>query len=277
MAKNKNKPKNISQLNNAVSLSNAQSSDIVNTNQQSEQSVSQSAQITVQFTHPILVPADQWNALNLENIELKAKLSQMSADKTQLLNIISQNGATIEELKKENEKLKQMYYEILKQNKLLTEEKDLLITKNNNLEEKLDELIQKEKLVEALSKIHDCDAMSNKAFKYEYKSYFKLKKYDNNVPNIGDFVLNPPDKNTDSEYYDFWFKFCKKYPNSDNINFRTIYDRINKDRVTNGAHSNIYKLPKLEFDKYLKIAVPDIHNSNKQLCIEYRNWLYLFE
>lgn len=275
MVKNKKKPKNISQLNNSISLSNAQSSDIVNINQHSEQSISQSAQITVQFTPPILVPVDQWNALNLENIELKAKLSQMSADKTQLLNIISQNGATIEELKKENEKLKQMYDELLKQNKLLTEEKDLLITKNNNLEEKLDELIQKEKLVEALSKIHDCDAMSNKAFKNEYKSYFNLDKYDKNVPNIGDFVLDPPNKNT--KYYNFWLKFCKKYPNSDNIDFRTIYERINQDRVNNGAHSNIYKLPKLEFDKYLKIAVPDIHNSNKQLCIEYRNWLYLFE
>lgn len=266
MGKNK-KHKTIQQIN------NNQNSEVVSSQQyqQPEQTIIQ--QMTMRVTPMVQVPYDQYNGILKENIELHAKISQLTLNKTELLNIISQNGSTIEELKKENEKLKQMYDELVKQNKILTEEKELLIEKNEKLEENLNKLLEKDKLVEALSKIHDCDALSNKAFKNEYRSFFNLKKYDTNVPNISDFVLNPPDKNTDQEDYDFWFKFCKKHPGSDNVEFNKIYKQINKDRVDYGAHSNIYDMSKPEFDKYLKIAMPTLDVNIRN---QYRDWLYTF-
>jgi regulator of replication initiation timing len=265
----KKQNKNISHMNNIVTQTNP---SIINSQQiQSNPNI---MQMSMQIIPTVSIPLDQYNALQVENIELKAKISQLNDSETKLFNIISQNNATIEELKKENEKLKQLYEELLKQN-------EILINKNNNLEEKLNKIIQTENVRDALSKLHDCDALSNKAFKREYKKYFNLKKYDKNVPNIGDFISDPPDDYNDQDNYKFWKEFCKEfcknYPNSDNKNFRTIYEKINSDRVTYGAHSNIYQLPQNEFDKYLQLVIPDVYNSNKILCTEYRDWLYLFE
>jgi len=144
--------------------------------------------------------------------------------------------------------------------------------KNEKLEENLNKLLDKDKCVELLSIIHECDALSNKTFKNEYRLYFKRGKYDTYVPNISDFVLNPPDKNADYDEYDFWFKFCKKYPGSDNIEFNKIYKQINKDRVNYGAHSDIYDMPKHEFDKYLKIAIPTL---DVRIGNQYREWLFI--
>lgn len=144
------------------------------------------------------------------------------------------------------------------------------------MSKKIDYLMNKNDFFEALSKLNDCDKLANDAFKNEYQKYFKLKKYDNNVPNLGQFIDNPPDSTTDKDDYDFWIFFCKKYPNSDNKDFRVIYKKISSERVQQGAHYNIHDIEPNDFDNLMKIALPDIYSNNKKLCDDYKKWLYLF-
>lgn len=81
----------------------------------------------------------------------------------------------------------------------------------NNLQNEHNELKNKFSCFEAISKLHDCDALANNTFKKEYRKWYKLKKHDY-VPNLGEFVDNHPDKDDDD--FDFWKEFCNKYPNS---------------------------------------------------------------
>lgn len=55
----------------------------------------------------ILVNIHEYDSLQRENLELKAKISEYDKHKLDLLNIINQREKTIDELKKENEMLKQ--------------------------------------------------------------------------------------------------------------------------------------------------------------------------
>ena len=48
------------------------------------------------------------------------------------------------------------------------------------------------------------------------------------------------------------------------------------DRNFNGAHVNVRKLDKTEFDRLIEIAYPEEYNMNKELYNEYRNWLFMF-
>ncbi len=98
-----------------------------------------------------------------------------------------------------------MLEELQNQNKLLKE-------KNEEISKKIDYLMNKNEFFEALSKLNDCNKSANDAFKNEYRKYFKLKKYDNNIPNLRDFIDNPPDSINDKDEYAFWAMFCKKYP-----------------------------------------------------------------
>lgn len=206
-------------------------------------------------SNAILVNSLEYESLQRENLELKTKIFECDKHKLDLINIITQKDKTIEELKKENEILKKMLEEMSK---------------------KLDYLINKNKIFEALSKLNDCDKLANDSFKREYKKYFNLKKYDNNVPNLGQFIDNPPDSASDKDDYDFWVFFCKKYPNSDNKEFRLIYKKLSSERIQQGAHYDIHNIDENEFDELLKIALPDIYNNNKKLCEDYKKWIYLF-
>ena len=49
---------------------------------------------------------------------------------------------------------------------------------------------------------------TNEHFKNEYRKYFNLKKYAC-APNLYEFIISPPDKNVDKEYYDFWTYYFK--------------------------------------------------------------------
>ena len=128
---------------------------------------------------------------------------------------------------------------------------------------------------DALVKLNECNALVNKEFKRLYRLKFSKSKYDNNVPNIGDFIRDPPTEN-DGGDYEFWKEFNLKYPQSDDPNFRSIYQQIAIDRVHSGAHVNVRKLDKTEFDRLIEIAYPEEYNANKELYEEYRNWLFMF-
>ena len=130
-------------------------------------------------------------------------------------------------------------------------------------------------IFDALVKLHECNALVNKEFKRLYKKKFNLSKYDNNVPNIGDFIENPPIKE-DGDDYDFWIEFNELYPGSNNENFRKIYKQIANNRADAGAHISVNKLNETEFDKLIEIVFPMEYNENKKIYNEYRDWLFMF-
>lgn len=198
------------------------------------------------------VPEHEYQKILKENIDLRATILQLSKSEETLKEVIKTRDLTIDELKKENNELKE---------RIAT------------MENKLNFLIKEKEIFEALSKLNDCDKLANDNFKKEYRKYFNLKKYDNNIPNLGQFVLSPPDENDDIDEFKFWKYFCNKYPNSDNIEFQKIYKKISNDRIQHGAHYNINKN---DFDKLLQLVMPDIYNNNKKLCDEYKEWIYLF-
>jgi len=115
----------------------------------------------------------------------------------------------------------------------------------------------------------------NKEFKRLYRIKFNRTKYDNNIPNIGDFINDPPTED-DEDNYKFWNEFNQKYPQSDNANFRLIYQKIVNDRADSGAHVNVRKLNKTDFDKLIELVYPEEYNTNRELYNEYRDWLFMF-
>lgn len=165
-----------------------------------------------------------------------------------------------------------------KDNKILKEDNEKKDIKINKLEKEIKVLIDDKQQFDALVKLHECNALVNKEFKRLYRIKFNKKRYDNNVPNIGDFIMNPPDPNEPLEVddYNFWIEFNSKYPNSDNINFRTIYQKIANDRSDYGAHVNVNKLSKKEFDNLIETVYPIEYNLNKKIYEEYRDWLFMF-
>ena len=165
-----------------------------------------------------------------------------------------------------------------KDNKILKEDNAKKDIKINKLEKEIKVLTDDKQQFDALVKLHECNALVNKEFKRLYRIKFNKKRYDNNVPNIGDFIMNPPDPNEPLEVddYNFWIEFNSKYPNSDNINFRTIYQKIANDRSDYGAHINVNKLSKKEFDNLIETVYPIEYNLNKKTYEEYRDWLFMF-
>ena len=140
-----------------------------------------------------------------KTISISKTVSISLTNNEQILhNVIMNKDKTIDELKRENDTLK-----------------------NNELTQKIDYLANKDKLIEALSKLNDCDKLSNDVFKSEYRKYFNLDDYDNNVPNLGQFVNKPPLETTNKQKYDFWKTFCAQYPNSDN----SVYNKLNSSLI----------------------------------------------
>lgn len=261
--KNKNTNQNVSAND---TIQNLNDNDNKNTNNpQQNKFVHMDVQM---LPNTVLVDVNEYGSLQKENIELKTKIFELFNHKMDLLNIIMQRDKTIDELKLENETLKKILDELREQNKNFKEE-------IKDLKKEIKDLVDKNEKFEALSKLIDCDRLANNAFKSEYRKYFGLNKYCK-VPNLGQFVLDPPEKSIDKDNYDFWTFFCQKYPNSDNKEFQLIYKQVNEDRVKNGAHYDVHIIDKIEFDNLMMKALPDIYNNNRKLCDDYKNWLYLF-
>jgi hypothetical protein len=94
------------------------------------------------------------------------------------------------------------------------------------------------------------------------------------VPNISDILNEPLDETVDKEYYDFWKSFKRKYPGTNNVQFKNLHIKISNDIADNGAHMEINYMTKNEFDKLISIGLQEEYNNDMQLCIDYRDWLF---
>ena len=203
------------------------------------------------------------NNMNEYHILIEATHSLIDSDYKDKLIIslqkkIKEQEIRILKLEKDNEILK-------KDNKSLNNKIEIL--------EKDNEILKKDKhRFDALVKLHDCNQLVNVAFKKEYRRGFNKGKFDY-VPNIGDFINDPPEKEDDT--YDFWIEFINKYPDSDNLEFRNIYKVINEERTMCGAHYDISNMEINEFDSLMRIVFAD-YDTNKQLYENYRNWSFMF-
>jgi hypothetical protein len=210
------------------------------------------------------------NNMNEYHILIEATHSLIDCDYKDKLIIslqkkIKEQEIRILKLEKNNEiKDKQI---INLNNKIEILEKD-----NKSLNTEISILKKDKETFDALVKLHECNAIVNKVFKNEYKKYFN-KKRGEYIPNIGDFINDPPTDN-DPDYV-FWKIFLTMYPNSDDLQFRNIYYKINNERSLNGAHVDVSMLTENEFDNLMKIIFND-YETNKQLYENYRNWLYKF-
>ncbi len=207
----------------------------------------------------IQVSKKEYELLITENKQLRDTLLILESNNNLLKEELKTRELTIEELKKENE--------------LLNKEIKRLNEELNKMKNEMSEMKNKMIYNEALFKLHDCDAMANNAFKKEYKKYYKLKSH-SYIPNIGDFVRNPPDEEDDD--YEFWIFFCKKYKNSDKKEFQDIYKIINNNRMSSGAHYDVSNIKEDEYMNLLKLVMPEYYNTHKDICEEYKKWLYLF-
>jgi len=142
------------------------------------------------------------------------KQSQINALKKDVKTLQEENKV----LKEENKTLKERVIKLEIDNKELKEE-------NKILKKEIKELKDDKQKFDALVKLHECNALVNKEFKKLYRIKFNKNKYDNNIPNIGDFINDPPTED-DEDNYKFWNEFNKKYPQSDNANFRLIYSIV---------------------------------------------------
>lgn len=135
-------------------------------------------------------------------------------------------------------------------------------------------LMKKEKF-DALVKLHECNSLVNKTFKFEYKKRFKPKRNEY-IPNIGEIINDSPNKDDDENYFNFWENFKSKYPGSDDARFRKIYFDINNDRANNGAHIDISHMKPNEFDNLIVLVYPEKYKNDPNLYKEYREWLFKF-
>jgi hypothetical protein len=220
-------------------------------------------------------------ALKKENTDLSLIVTSHLDNERLLQETIKTNILTIEELKRENAMLKSELAELrehIKKQDEHIERQDIAIEelkkKNIKLKHKVKKLVTQNDVREALSKLNDCDKLANDTFKREYRKYFKLGKY-TTVPNLGDFVCDPPESDNIDDF-EFWTQFCKKYPGSNNMEFRYIYKQINHDRVSYGAHFTVSNIDKTTFDSLMQTAFPDKYENDKKTCDAYRDWLYLF-
>jgi len=224
------------------------------------------------------------NNMNEYHILIEATHSLIDSDYKDKLIIslqkkIKEQEIRILKLEKDNEILKKDNEILKKDNKSLNNKIEILekdneiLKKDNEILKKDNEILKKDKhRFDAFVKLHDCNQLVNVAFKKEYKRYFNKGKFDY-VPNIGDFINDPPEKEDDT--YDFWVKFINKYPNSDNLEFRNIYKVINEERTMCGAHYDISNMEINEFDSLMRIVFAD-YDTNKQLYENYRNWSFMF-
>ena len=179
----------------------------------------------------------------------------------------------IKNIKKDSDELKQRVTRLETDNEKLIQDN---INKENTIAQLKNEITilkdDKNKF-NALVKLHECNALVNKEFRKKYMEYFKKGRGDY-VPNIGDYIGEPPTEN-DSDY-DFWNSFISRYPQSNDPNFRNIYQQISRDRADNGAHVSVRNLTKSEYDELIQFVYPNEYKTNKQLYDDYRDWLFTF-
>jgi chromosome segregation ATPase len=212
---------------------------------------------------------NKYDKLEIDHKELNNKYDKLEIDHKELNNKYNK-------LEIDHKELNNKYDKLEIDNKELNNKYSELEIKYDKLEIKYTDIVNENKIKSALSKLNDCDKLANDKFKEEYRNYFDLDDYDNNIPNLGQFVDKPPLETKNKKKYDFWKDFCKKYPNSDNKEFRKIYLRISKDRVEYGAHYKVHDIDENDFDELMKIALSDIYCKNKKLCDDYKTWLYKF-
>jgi hypothetical protein len=218
------------------------------------------------------VQKSEYDKVKQENYELHTKIFNLTANQQTLHDtiknrdeIILARDKTIEELQKENDKLKIRIKEL--EDKIINLELD-----NKLLNNKVDKLERDKEIFDGLVKLHECNALVNNVFKYEYRKYFKKGDYEY-APNIDEFIRKPPTDNTRPDYI-FWNEYLTKYPCSDDKQFRVIYNKINNDRSLNGSHVDVSLLTEDEFDNLIQLVYPEDYQKNKQLYVEYRQWLY---
>lgn len=256
------------------------------------------------------VNSDEWIRINNENNSLKERIAILQGNEVRLLEQIHSQDRTIEELRRENEELKQkisqlekhinaqdviiekqqseivelkeivksQQTEITELKSEITELKSEIIELKSEIVELKDNIAKKddaEKIKNAIFVLHEFDSVTNKIFKSEYKKYFNLKKYDNNIPNLQDFILNPPVEFEDKDDYEFWCYFLRKYPNSDNVSFTNIYKTINKNRMQQNVHPDISNFTQDDYENNFKIAFPNLYKNTK-LFNQYKDWIFEF-
>ena len=239
----------------------------------------------IETTHIIVDLLD----LTMNNDTKQKQINNLKKEINELKDDNNVKNIKIAKLEKDNITQNIKIANLEKDNKLLKEDnkkKDIRITNlerdnrilkedNKLLKKRINILETNKNIFDALVKLHECNALVNKEFKRLYKKKFNLSKYDNNVPNIGDFIENPPTKE-DGDDYDFWIEFNNLYPGSDNENFRKIYKQIANNRADAGAHISVNKLNETEFDKLIELVYPTEYNENKKIYNEYREWLFMF-
>jgi hypothetical protein len=213
-------------------------------------------QILIEAAHT-LIDSDYKDKL-IKNLQYKIKEHNTKLDNLE---------KDIKYFKEENNKKDIRINKLEKENKELKAEIKVL-------KDEIKELKDDKQKFDALVKLHECNALVNKEFKRLYKIRFNKKKGEY-IPNIGDFIEEPPTED-DGEDYTFWLEFNKKYPESNNNDFRMIYHQIANDRADSGAHVNVRKLDKTEFDKLIELLYPEEYNANKELYKSYRDWLFTF-
>lgn len=198
---------------------------------------------------------------------LEVEISRLREENQTLKSCQKTNRAAI----KRNRLIIRQHKETIKK---LTEENTELKTRINHLEKEIGEMRNEKLKFDALVKLHECSALVNKAFKNAYKLKFNKKRGDY-IPNVGDFIKDPPNDEKDPDY-EFWFEFKETYPKTDDPRFRSLYCKMSNDRAECGAHVDVSNLTRFEFDNLVKIVYPTEYAANKELYDEYRNWLFLF-
>jgi hypothetical protein len=196
----------------------------------------------------------QIGLLKLENHNLRVENERLRNENASLILIIEGNKKTIELLREENKKLN-----------------DRISALEKELKEVKDELkIQTQWRIrfDALVKLNECNALVNKEFRKRYEDKLGRKTR----LNVGDYIKNEPEGKLEGE---MWAEFCNDYPGIKDENFRDLYYDISSNRAGWGAHKNVSRLSKGEFDGLMKIAFDD-YEENRKLYEEYREFLYMF-
>lgn len=284
MAKNKkNKSINNQQIHNNL-LNNNNQINLSNSTQSQNDLLNNKSQIT--FIAPVVmrhITEEEYHNLKKENHDLQTKFltltnnERMLQETKNVVKVLTEEKDNLldenKELKKENDRLRQEN-ERLKQKISDLERKNFILEqKVIKLENIVDIIKKKSDKSDALIKLKSCNDIINTHFKKEYKKTFKPKRGEN-IPNIGEFINDPPLKEDDEELFNFWNLFKKTHSGCDNMQFRKIYTYINTQR-NDLAHVDVSCMDKKEFDRLMKIVYDDYDN-NKELYVQYRNWSFTF-
>lgn len=194
--------------------------------------------------------------------------------------LYTETNSLKEQIRCQNHTIDELH-QIVKNFQNIVEKQDVTI---KNLENTIQQLENKEKFRDSIFKLHEFDSFANKCFKEEYKHYFHLDPYDKNVPNLRDFILNPPLFNFRTDEGEFWKYFISLHPNSNKrVLFTNIYKKLNTYRIQYDtyrmkydAHPDVSDITEEEFEESFKLVLPEIYNSDFNNYKEYKNWIFSF-